>query len=140
MTKARTRIWSILLVTVLLLSLLTATALAAPQENCADGDSCTQHEAAIGTTHYDTIGEAIDAANKVSGSGTTTVKLLKDATLQGGEQSGSFKIKRILKNITLDPVSYTHLGQGYANNKLPKNVPQNIPTDGKGSNLSLIHI
>lgn len=41
MTKARTRIWSILLVTVLLLSMLPATALAASYANCADGDSCT---------------------------------------------------------------------------------------------------
>lgn len=81
MTKARTRIWSILLVTVLLLSMLPAMALAASYANCADGDSCTQHEAAIGTTHYDTIEEAITAANNNKGS-TTTIKLLKDATME----------------------------------------------------------
>ena len=102
MYKKRTRIWSMLLVAALLLSLLPVTALANSYENCTDGDSCTQHEAAIGSTHYDTIGEAIDAANKTSGSDTITITLLKDATLTGGEQSGYYKIKRILKNITLD--------------------------------------
>lgn len=40
-----------------------------------------QHEAAIGTTHYDTIEEAITAANNNKGS-TTTIKLLKDATME----------------------------------------------------------
>ena len=92
---------SILLTLCMLLTMLPVSALAAASQDCSGGDSC-MHEAAIGTTHYDTIGEAIDAANKTSGSGTITVKLLKDATLKGGEQSGHYKIKRILKNITLD--------------------------------------
>ena len=90
----------------MLLSLLPVTALASNTTTCSGGDSC-KHEAAIGNTHYDTIGEAIDAANKASGSGTTTIKLLRDAALTGGEQSGYYKIKYISKNITLDLGTHT---------------------------------
>ena len=98
----------LLLTLCLLAGLLPATALAADTGvTCSNGDNCTTHEAAIGSTHYDTIGGAIDAANKTSGSDTITIKLLRDAMLTGGEQSGYFKIKRILKNITLDLGTHT---------------------------------
>lgn len=98
---------ALLLTLCLLAGLLPATALAESVSNCTPGDNCTTHEAAIGSTHYDTIGEAIDAANKTSGSDTITIKLLRDAMLTGGEQSGYYKIKRILKNITLDLGTHT---------------------------------
>lgn len=55
---------------VLLVCAMTATASAAPLENCPG--SCT-HQAAIGTTHYDTLTEAMTSAE--SGS---TVTLLAD--------------------------------------------------------------
>ena len=72
---------ALLLTLCLLAGLLPATALAADTGvTCNDGDTCTQHEAAIGDTHYDTIGEAIDAANSTSSNDTITIKLLKDAT------------------------------------------------------------
>lgn len=57
---------------VLLVCAMTATASAVPTENCAGG--CA-HQAAIGTTHYDTLEEAITAAEAGS-----TVTLLADAT------------------------------------------------------------
>lgn len=98
---------ALLLTLCLLAGLLPATALAGSVSNCTHANNCTTHEAAIGSTHYDTIGEAIDAANKTSGSDTITIKLLRDAMLTGGEQSGYFKIKRILKNITLDLGTHT---------------------------------
>lgn len=98
---------ALLLTLCLLAGLLPATALARSVSNCPHGNDCTTHEAAIGSTHYDTIGEAIDAANQTSGSATITITLLQDATLTGGEQSGYYKIKRILKNITLDLGTHT---------------------------------
>ena len=107
MIKLKRRIGSAFFACMMMLSLLPVTALASNTTACSGGDSCTQHEAAIGSTHYDTIGEAIDAANKASGSGTTTIKLLRDAALTGGEQSGYYKIKYISKNITLDLGTHT---------------------------------
>ena len=71
MKKTRTRIGSILLALALVLTLLPATALAAGVE-CSDGADCT-HEAAIGSTHYETLQEALNAATNGD-----TVKLLKD--------------------------------------------------------------
>lgn len=56
-------------------TLLPAIALAENTDSCPGGSDCT-HQAAIGTTHYDTLTEAISAA----GSGTT-VTLLNDVTL-----------------------------------------------------------
>lgn len=102
---------ALLLTLCLLAGLLPATALAADTGvTCNDGDTCTQHEAAIGDTHYDTIGEAIDAANSTSSNDTITIKLLKDATLTGGELDSVgryYTIKRILKNTTLDLGTHT---------------------------------
>ena len=65
---------SLLTAVVLLVSMLVTTASAAPVEDCPG--SCA-HTAAIGTTHYDTLEEAIDAAE--SGS---TVTLLADVSGQ----------------------------------------------------------
>ena len=98
---------ALLLTLCLLAGLVPLGAGAESVPNCTHGNNCTTHEAAIGSTHYDTIGEAIDAANQTSGSATITITLLKDATLTGGEQSGYYKIKRILKNITLDLGTHT---------------------------------
>ena len=74
---------ALLLTLCLLAGLLPATALAADAGvTCTNGDSCTDHEAAVtvdGTTlHYATIADAIHAANSTSGSDTITVKLLQD--------------------------------------------------------------
>ena len=57
-----------------LMGLPVMTTLAAPAENCPG--NCT-HQAAIGTTHYDTLEEAIEAASEGS-----TVTLLTDITAQ----------------------------------------------------------
>lgn len=93
---------ALLLTLCLLAGLLPATALASNTTSCPGGNSC-KHEAAIGNTHYDTIGEAIDAANKTSVSGTTTVQLLKDAVL-GLDYTNQ---KAIMKNMTLDLGGHT---------------------------------
>lgn len=45
---------------------------------CSEGDSCTAHTAAIGTKHYTTLQEAIDAA-----SNNDEIKLLKEVTEHG---------------------------------------------------------
>ena len=58
----------------LLLSLLATTVSAAPFEDCS-GD-CS-HQAAIGTTHYDTLQEAVEAANAGA-----TVTLLTDVNTE----------------------------------------------------------
>ena len=99
MIKLKRRIGSAFLACMMLLSLLPITAFAGKTADCSGGDSCT-HEAAIGSTHYDTIGEAIDAANNASGS---TVKLLKDATLK----DSYLHQKAIMKNMTLDLGGHT---------------------------------
>lgn len=96
---------ALLLTLCLLAGLLPATALAADTGvTCSNGDNCTTHEAAYNGKHYVTIEQAITAANENKGG---TITLLQDATLTGGEQSGYYKIKRILKNITLDLGTHT---------------------------------
>lgn len=97
---------SILLTLCMLLTMLPVSALAAASQDCSGGDSC-MHEAAIGTTHYDTIGEAIDAANGMSGSDTITVTLLKNATMTGGRTNGYYTTKDIARDITLDLGGHT---------------------------------
>ncbi len=62
-----------LVVCILMICLQVATVFAAPMDNCPG--NCT-HAAAIGTTHYDTLAEAIDAAVDHS-----TVILLTDVTV-----------------------------------------------------------
>ena len=75
---------ALLLTLCLLAGLLPATALASNTTGCSGGNSC-KHEAAIGNTHYDTIGEALRAAGGQSGTGGT-VKLLKDTNLLAADQ------------------------------------------------------
>ncbi len=48
----------------MLLALLTMSVSAAPAEDCPGGESCT-HAAAVGTTHYDTLQEAVSAGGSV---------------------------------------------------------------------------
>ena len=67
-----TRFGKGLVLCLLLLSLLATTVCAAAAENCPGGCS---HQAAIGTTHYDTLSEAIAAANAGA-----SVTLLTDIT------------------------------------------------------------
>ena len=52
---------SMLMALAMILSLLPMTALAADGTACAGGEDCT-HVAAIGDTHYDTLAEAVEAA------------------------------------------------------------------------------
>lgn len=61
-----------LLALILACSLFPVMAFAEEVE-CSAGDSCTEHTAAIGTKHYTTLQEAIDAA-----SSNDEIKLLKD--------------------------------------------------------------
>ena len=79
----------------LLLCLLPVCAYAAPVENCPGG--CT-HQAAVGTTHYDTLNEAVSAAAEGS-----TVTLLSDATVSG--------MLAVDKSLTLDLGGKTLTGQ-----------------------------
>lgn len=73
-------------VCLLLVCLLALTAYAAPADNCPG--SCS-HQAAIGTTHYDTLGEAIAAAQE-----NATVTLLTDISTES--------MLTVAKPITLD--------------------------------------
>ena len=66
-----------LLALILACSLFPVMAFAEGEE-CSKGDSCTDHTAAIGTKHYTTLQEAIDAA-----SNNDEIKLLKDVTEHG---------------------------------------------------------
>lgn len=66
-----------LLALILACSLFPVMAFAEGVE-CSEGDSCTAHTAAIGTKHYTTLQEAIDAA-----SDKEEIKLLKDVTEHG---------------------------------------------------------
>lgn len=61
MREVRARLGCAALTLTLLLNLFPATAQAINSEYCPDGEPCT-HEAAIGTTHYDTLEEAVSAA------------------------------------------------------------------------------
>lgn len=106
MKKVGRKAASILLTLCMLLTMLPVSALAAASQDCSGGDSC-MHEAAIGTTHYDTIGEAIDAANGMSGSDTITVTLLKNAAMTGGRTNGYYTTKDITRDITLDLGGHT---------------------------------
>lgn len=80
MKKTRTRLWSLLLTVAMLLTLLPTTALAGGEE-CTE-ESCT-HVAAIGTTHYDSLADAVAAVHQKTGDERmegTTITLLRDAT------------------------------------------------------------
>lgn len=95
------RILTVLLAVCLVFALGTVSALADFSADCAGGDSCN-HEAAIGTTHYDTLSEAIAAANN-SKETTVTVTLLKSVsvTLQSNSNTtGAYTITR--SGVTID--------------------------------------
>ena len=66
---------SLLLALCLVVGMVPLAASAEKVENCQGGDSC-QHAAAIGTTHYDTLAEALNAA--VDGN---TVVVLRKTTI-----------------------------------------------------------
>ena len=57
------RILTVLLAVCLVFALGTVSALAASENPC--NDSPCNHEAAIGATHYDTLGEAITARRQL---------------------------------------------------------------------------
>ena len=89
------RILTVLLAVCLVFALGTVSALAADSsDDCAGGDSCN-HEAAIGATHYDTLGEAITAANQ-SNDANVVVTLLRDVelNLQNGNTTGAYTITK----------------------------------------------
>lgn len=95
------RILTVLLAVCLVFALGTVSALADLSADCAGGDNCN-HEAAIGTTHYDTLSEAIAAANN-STETTVTVTLLKNVsvTLQSNSNTtGAYTITR--SGVTID--------------------------------------
>lgn len=95
------RILTVLLAVCLVFALGTVSALADLSADCAGGDSCN-HEAAIGTTHYDKLSEAIAAANN-SKETTVTVTLLKDVsvTLQSNSNTtGAYNITK--SGVTID--------------------------------------
>ena len=91
---SRQRCFIALFLVLLLLLSLAPTAFADSTNACAE--PCT-HEAAIGSTHYDTLREAVNAAPKaVDNSSPTTIILLRDVEKGIGVQFQSGK------NITLD--------------------------------------
>ena len=87
------------------------------RDSCQGGDSC-QHAAAIGTTHYDTLAEALNAA--VDGN---TVVVLRKTTIGEPAKIDDGKIVLDMNGQTvsyvpsksnealgiIDTVSYTHL-------------------------------
>ena len=89
------KIISILLTLLMILSLIPAAAFAEAAENCEG--NCA-HEAAIGTTHYDTLADAVSAAKD-----NDTVTLLENVELQGS-------FIKITKPITVDFGEYTVSG------------------------------
>ena len=84
------RTLSIILILCMMLTMLPVTALAASDTSCDGGESC-KHEAAIGNTHYDTLSEAIEAAQAGE-----TVLLLKDV-----QEKENITVEAD-KNLTLD--------------------------------------
>lgn len=69
------KLLSILLCLAMALSLLPTAALAEEATGCVGGETCN-HQAAIGSTHYDTLQEAVNATTTEN----STVTLLKDVT------------------------------------------------------------
>lgn len=70
----------------MLLSFLPVTALADGAANCPDQGSCT-HQAAIGSTHYDTLKQALQAAEE-----NQTVTLLKSITINSNQASNQSEL------------------------------------------------
>ena len=93
------RILTVLLAVCLVFALGTVSALAASENPC--NDSLCNHDAAIGATHYDTLGEAITAANQ-SDDANVVVTLLRDVelNLQNGNTTGAYTITR--SGVTID--------------------------------------
>ncbi len=100
------KLLSVLLTLCLAFSLLPTAALAATAENCPSGESCI-HQAAIGSTHYDTLQEAVNVA-----AAGQTVTLLKDAELTATLE--------INKAITLDGANHKITGGSSAKKSLIK--------------------
>lgn len=100
------KLLSVLLTLCLAFSLLPTAALAATAENCPSDESCI-HQAAIGSTHYDTLQEAVNVA-----AAGQTVTLLKDAELT--------ETLDINKAITLDGANHKITGGSSAKKSLIK--------------------
>ena len=105
------KLLSVLLTFCLAFSLLPTAALADEAIGCAGGETCS-HQAAIGSTHYDTLKAAVDAA--ATGQ---TVTLLKDAELT--------ETLDINKAITLDGANHKITGVFSTEESLIK-----VQTDG----------
>ncbi|MBQ0041222.1 MAG: hypothetical protein KBS56_04265 [Clostridiales bacterium] len=80
----RKKLFAILMSALMMVSFMPAMAFATPQENCPGG---CNHEAKIGTTHYDTLADAVEAAN----AGDTVEIII----------AGTYKIPNIPNNITI---------------------------------------
>ena len=106
------KLLSVLLTLCLAFSLLPTAALAATAENCPSGESCI-HQAAIGSTHYDTLQEAVNVA-----AAGQTVTLLKDAELT--------ETLDINKAITLDGANHKITGGSLAKKALSRYKPMRI--------------
>ncbi len=91
------KLLSIVLALTMALGMLPAAALAETTESCLGNESCA-HQAAIGSTHYGTLAEAVSTANDGD-----TVKLLADAELT--------ETLNINKAITLDGANHKITGK-----------------------------
>ena len=96
------KLLSVLLTLCLAFSLLPTAALAATVENCPGDEFCT-HQAAIGSTHYDTLQEAINAAQKGE-----TVQMLADVNL--GDEKLSIDNQKA--NVIFDLSGHVLTGSG----------------------------
>ena len=90
------KLTAMLLIMSMVCTFLPVSAMAASVQDCQGGEAC-KHEAAIGTTHYDTLQEAIDAAQDGE-----TVKLLKSIKPTVASQVDDRYVINIEKGIILD--------------------------------------
>ncbi len=90
------KLTAMLLIMSMVCTFLPVSAMAASVQDCQGGEAC-KHEAAIGTTHYDTLQEAIDAAQDGE-----TVKLLKSIKPTVASQVDNRYVINIEKGIILD--------------------------------------
>ena len=120
------KLFSIIMCVLMVMCFMPTAAFAT---DCSGGDTCT-HEAAIGTTHYASLQDAISAAANDT---ATTIKLLKDVTLieQLKISSGTITLDLNGKTINVTKGSNDNNGKPLANN-LYITGTANLTIEGNG--------
>ena len=87
------KLFSIIMCALMVMSLMPSMAFAASSSTCTGGDGCT-HEVAIGNVHYDTLAEAVTAAENETSD--VTITLLADVSINKTlDLTGVTKLKYI---------------------------------------------